>query len=54
MYAVFENDGLYEVFDDKEEAKACAAKFRELHREEGWKPNAHVHKMTKAEEEMFG
>lgn len=50
MYAVFENDGLYEMFDDHDEAKECAAKLREFHREEGRRPNANFRKMTKAEE----
>ena len=43
MYAVFENDGL-------DEAKECAAELRAFHREEGRRPNANFHKMTKAEE----
>lgn len=54
MYAVFENDGLYEVYDNKDEAKDCAAKLREYWRNNGKKISAYIRKMTKEEIEMWG
>lgn len=49
MYVVFENDGFYEMFDNHDEAKECAAKLRECHRQKGRRPHANFRKMTKAE-----
>ena len=53
-YAVFVDDGLYDVFDNKEKAKACAAKERAALRAEGRKDSCFVKKMTKEEERAFG
>ena len=49
MYAVFEDDGLYEIFEDHDKAKECAARLRESHRDEGRRPSANFRKMTNAE-----
>lgn len=53
MYAVFENDGLYDIYQKKDEAKAVAAKLRENHRLNGYKPNAHIHKLTNEEKKYW-
>ena len=53
-YAVFVDDGLFDVFDDKEKAKACAAEERAVFRAEGRKDSCFVRKMTREEERMFG
>ena len=53
-YAVFVDDGLYDVFDDKERAKECAAEQRENFRGEDRRVSCFVKKMTKEEERMFG
>lgn len=53
-YAVFVDDGLFDTFDDKEKAKACAAEKRAALRAEGRKDPCFVKKMTKEEERMFG
>ena len=53
-YAVFVDDGLFDAFDDKEKAKACAAEERAALRAEGWKDSCFVRKMTREEERMFG
>ena len=53
-YAVFVDDGLYDVFDDKERAKECAAGQREKFRDEDRRVPCFVKKMTKEEERMFG
>lgn len=53
-YAVFVDDGLYEVFDDKERAKEYAAEQREKFRGEGRRVPCFVKKMTKEEERAFG
>lgn len=53
MYAVFEDDGFYEVYDNKDEAKKCAAKLREYWRNAGRKISAYTRKMTKEEIEMW-
>lgn len=53
-YAVFVDDGLYDVFDDKERAKECAAEERAALRAEGRKVSCFFKKMTKEEERTFG
>ena len=53
-YAVFVDDGLFDAFDDKEKAKACAAEERAAIRAEGRKDSCFVRKMTREEERMFG
>ena len=52
-YAVFVDDGLFDTFDDKEKAKACAAEERAALRAEGRKDSCFVKKMTREEERMF-
>lgn len=52
-YAVFVDDGLFDVFDDKEKAKACAAEERAALRAEGRKDSCFIRKMTKEQERMF-
>jgi hypothetical protein len=52
-YAVFVDDGLFGVFDDREKAKACAAGERAALRAEGRKDSCFVRKMTKEEERAF-
>ena len=53
-YAVFVDDGLFDAFDDKEKAKACAAEERATLRAEGRNDSCFVKKMTREEERMFG
>ena len=53
-YAVFVDDGLFDAFDDKEQAKACAAEERAALRAEGRKDSCFFRKMTKEEERAFG
>ena len=53
-YAVFYDDGLDEVYDDKDQAKAHAAKLRKADRAEGRRRSCYFKKLTREEEEMLG
>lgn len=53
-YAVFVDDGLYETYNTKDEAKNAAANIRANLRSEGRHDSCYVHKLTKDEMEMFG
>ena len=52
-YAIFVNDGLWDILPDKEEAKAIAAEMRCALRAGGKKDSCYVKKLTKAEEREF-
>jgi len=54
MWAVFVDDGLDQVFGDKDSAKACAAETRASLRASGRKDSCFIRKMTKEQERMFG
>lgn len=53
-YAVFYDDGLEEIYDDKDQAKAHAAKLREADRAEGHRRSCYFKKLTRQECEDFG
>ena len=53
-YAVFYDDGLEEIYDDKDQAKAHAAELREADRIEGRHRSCYFKKLTREQEKMFG
>lgn len=53
-YAVFYDDGLEEIYNDKDLAKAHAAELREADRAEGRHRSCYFKKLTRQERKVFG